>query len=124
MILIIIFIIILLIIYNYFVKKSTTNNLDDVIKKLLKYSARYASAAEQDNNALIAILHANYATGYLWALKDIASDNKIEMVTGINLDKYEKEIMRVQDKINQRIIKKCPKLLPNISYLLKVSRGL
>ena len=43
---------------------------------------------------MIAVLHANYGAGYLWALKDIATDSEIQKATGINLGDFENEIVK------------------------------
>lgn len=40
------------------------------IKKLVRQTARWAIAADQDNNGYIANLHATYAMGYLMATRE------------------------------------------------------
>ena len=70
-------------------EKDKINNIVDI---LVRQTARWATAAKQDKNILIAVLHANYAAGYLWALKDIASDEEIETVTNTKVSILEKKI--------------------------------
>ena len=72
---------------------------EDHIQKLVRQAARWSVAAQQDESPIIALLHANYGAGYLWALKDIASDSQIVSATGINLDKFTKEITTTQDMV-------------------------
>ena len=48
------------------------------IQKLTRQAARWSTAAAQDDSPLIAVLHANYGAGYLWALKDIATAKQIK----------------------------------------------
>lgn len=41
------------------------------IKRLVRQTARWATAADQDLNGYIANLHATYAMGYLMAIREI-----------------------------------------------------
>ena len=94
-----------------------------MIKKLIRQSSRYAIASKQDNNPLINVLHANYAASYMFALKDIFSDNEIEYILGSkeNRLKYEKEIIDIQDKSTKMAVKICPKYGGETSYLNSLS---
>ena len=58
---------------------------------LIRQAARWAAAAQQDKSPMIALLHANYGAGYLWALKDIASDQDIYNNTGIDVLQLKKK---------------------------------
>ena len=49
------------------------------IEKLVRQSARWSTATKQDKNPLIAVLHANYCAGYLWALKEIVSNEESKL---------------------------------------------
>ena len=75
----------------------------------------------QDKNALIAALYANYRTGYLGALKDIATDQQIKDATGINIRKFSKHIIDIQEKTTKYASSKCPQFAPKISYLAKIA---
>ena len=132
----IIFIIfIILFLYN---KLNSSNNLDRkqnikkyiknekkmqyfIINKLLRQSARWATAAKQDKNSMIAVLHANYGAAYLWALKDIAKIEDIEKATEIDMLKFEREIINTQDIATKYMAKLCPKYAPEPSYLTKIA---
>ena len=59
-------------------KNNTEKQIEFAAKKLVRQAARWSTAAKQDNNSMIAVLHANYGAGYLWALKDIINTNTIE----------------------------------------------
>ena len=90
------------------------------IRKLVRQSARWSTAAEQDESPMIAVLHANYGTGYLWALKDVATPLEISLAAGINVSKFEKEIVRVQDEATQSMIRECPSFGPPSTYLTSI----
>ena len=90
---------------------------NDNIKVLVRQAARWSTAAKQDKSVLIAVLHANYGAGFLWALKDIATREQIRLATGIDPVKFEKEILKIQDAATKRMAKLCPKYAPKKSYL-------
>ena len=67
-------------------------------------------------------MHANDGAGYLWALKDIASDQEIHASTGIDVLQFKQSITDVQDKATKRVSKACPQFVGDIdNYLLKLS---
>ncbi len=84
--------------YIYLRHSIVCNVPPNLITKLVRQAARWSTAAAQDEAPLIAVLHANYGSGYLWALKDIASAREIENATGIYLKKFEDEITRIKER--------------------------
>ena len=88
-----------------------------IVKTLIRQGSRWATAAEQDMSPLIATVHANYGTGYLWALKDILSQNEIEKYGGIDLMQYEREILKIQDKTTMNNARLCSGYAPERTYL-------
>jgi hypothetical protein len=72
--------------------------LHNIITKIVKESARWSIATEQDRTPMISVLHSNYGAGYLWALKDIATSEQIKNATGINVLEFEKQVTDIQDK--------------------------
>ena len=113
----IVFIIILIII---FCPRNTTGKN---IKKLLKQSAFYATTAQQDNSPIMATLHANYAAGYLWALKDIANPRQIHQNSGIDLKKFEEHVLNIQEMVSKRVIEKCPEFAGEVDLYLSSIAG-
>ena len=79
---------------------------------LYRQAARYAVAAEQDEQPVIAVLHANYAMGYLLALKDLVTAEEFKRATGEDLLNFEQEIARVQDTATLKLVKQNPVLIP------------
>jgi len=104
------------------IQKDTENmDLDAIIIKLTRQAARWSTASKQDENPMIAVLHANYGAGYLWALKDIATNEQIKKATGINMITFEKEIIRAQDEATKKMVKVCPEYGPLPNYLTKIA---
>ena len=117
-------IIILFVISIFFViLKNQEPNTNTIINTILRGSARWAAASLQDKSPIVAVLHANYAAGYLWALKDSFSDIDIQRATGIDVIKFQKKIIDVQDKSTQMLVKVCPQFASNIDiYLGKIAK--
>jgi len=88
------------------------------IKKLAQQSAKWGTMAQQDDSPIVAMLHANYAVGYLWALKDIASPKEILKQTGLNLAQFEEHIINVQSTVTKKVLKKCPELAGEVDLYL------
>lgn len=88
------------------------------IKKLAQQSAKWATMSQQDDSPIIAMLHANYAVGYLWALKDIASPREITKQTGLNIEQFEEHIVNVQSTVTKKVLKKCPELAGEVDLYL------
>jgi hypothetical protein len=95
---------------------SSSNDPHDTmgnhIKTLTRQAARWSVASAQDESPMVAVLHANYGAGYLWALKDIATDQQISSATGIDISKFQKEITNIQDKATVKMIHACPEYGP------------
>ena len=79
---------------------------------MVRQLARWSTAANQDNNALNVVLHANYGVGYLLALKDIATISQIKAGTGFDLLKFEGEIIKTQYAATMNMANLCPKYAP------------
>tara|TARA_B100001057_G_scaffold165589_1_gene166254 strand:- start:7053 stop:7433 length:381 start_codon:yes stop_codon:yes gene_type:complete len=112
-----IFFLLSLILISIFIPNSNQITRYEIIQSLTRQSARWATAAEQDDSDLIALLHANYGAGYLWALKDIATASEIKTATGVDVNRLTKEIISIQDKVTKRVIRKCPGFAPPKNYL-------
>jgi hypothetical protein len=116
------FILIIILLILILFSKPKVNDKTEIIKTLVRQASRWSTAAIQDENPLIAILHANYGAGYLWALKDIATDNEIEKAMNIDIIKFRDEIIKIQDEVNMKAVKKCPSFSPKSSYLTKLAK--
>ena len=97
---------------------TRTSTSENNIKKLLKQSAKWAVAAQQDDSPVTAMLHANWASGYLWALKDISSDREISRVTKTDFSIFQNHIEQVQSEVTKKVIDKCPEFQGHIDLYL------
>ena len=102
----------------YLMMKNKTRGMNKAIEKLVRQSARYAVAAQQDESPVIAILHANYAAAYFYALKDIASESQIHNATGIDVKKFKEHVINVQDMVTRKTSEKCPEFVGEVDVYL------
>ena len=103
------------------IKNDARELLNDIIRKLIRQASRWSTAAEQDNSPMIAVLHASYGAGYLWALKDIASDSDIKIASNVDINKLETNITEILDRATKKAIAICPQYGPPPSFLSKLS---
>ena len=102
----------------YHISKIKSNNSMSIIKTLVRGAARWSTASLQDKSPLIAVLHANYGAGYLWALRDAFTDTEIQRVTGINVKAFMDQIVSVQDTATKRMIQLCPNYASELNVQL------
>ena len=102
----------------YLMMQNKTRGMNKAIEKLVRQSARYAVAAQQDESPVIAILHANYAAAYFYALKDIASESQIHNATGIDVKKFKEHVTNVQDMVTRKTSEKCPEFVGEVDIYL------
>ena len=106
----------------YLMMQNKTRGMNKAIEKLVRQSARYAVAAQQDASPVIAVLHANYATGYFYALKEFASESQIHNATGIDVKKFKEHVINVQDMVTRKTSEKCPDFVGEVDiYLAQIS---
>ena len=107
----------------YLMMQNKTRGMNKAIEKLVRQSARYAVAAQQDASPVIAVLHANYATGYFYALKEFASESQIHNATGIDVKKFKEHIINVQDMVTRKTSEKCPDFVGEVDIYLSQIGG-
>lgn len=102
----------LILVVFWLVLERRVSTSEGPIQVLHRQAARYAVAASQDAHPIIAVLHANYAMGYLLALKDLTTSEEFKGATGQDLLNFEHEIARIQDGATLRLVKSSPGLIP------------
>ena len=100
-------------------KKDTKYHEVKQLKRLIKQTSRWAVAANQDESSLIAVLHANYAVGYWWSIKDTFDDYEIdEALGGIEKRKmFEKRLLQIQENATRKASMECPQFIGKIDML-------
>jgi len=93
-------------------------SLEKQIRILYRQTARYAVASLQDESPVVKSLHANYAMGYLMALKDLATTGEFARATGDNLLSFERKITAIQDASTVNLVGDCQDLIPDVDPVL------
>jgi len=107
--------------YNVNDIRCISSSKDKSIRILVRQASRWSTAAQQDKSPLVSLLHANYGAGYLWALRDISTDNEIKKKTGIEILEFQKKIVEIQDKSTKAVTKACPQFVGDVDkYLLRI----
>ncbi len=108
---------ILFVLFVYCILNTNYNKRDSfIIKTLIRGCSRWAIASKQDKSPLIALLHANYASGYLWAIKDVFTNEDIYKWTGVNIIDYQDKITSIQDDATKRVSEICPTFAKEILF--------
>ena len=118
----IIIVVLCCVLYVTFIMRSNVDK-DFVINTIVRGCARWASASLQDKSPLVAVLHANYAAGYLWALRDVFPDKDIQQYAHIDPIQFQKRITDVQDQATKLMIKVCPQYRSHIDDYLGAIAG-
>lgn len=121
----VIVLIVLIVMYFVYIQKQKQKfSLSDKekIEKLLRQTARWATAANQDTNPYITNLHATYAMGYLMALKEIYPEDVIINISGVDIGKLDREINRTMDFAISQLVKVCPDGQPKTQFLASIAK--
>lgn len=114
--------IILLIVYKIYVDRIVSIPEKSKISVLLRQTARYSHASRQDEDPLIALLHANYGAGYLFALKDSFTEKQItsQFSSQQKYLQFQKLVIDAQDKATKKAVNKCPSIINKKDMLTKI----
>ena len=82
------------------------------LSSLVRQAYRWHVASLQDANPVIAMLHSNYAMGYVGALRSLETEANIKSATGVDLPTLEREVAAQQDKSLAQLLEACPTLVP------------
>jgi len=84
------------------------------LRVLARQGARWATAAAQDREPIIAMLHANYARAAIDHLRQLADDGEIREATGIDPLALERATTALQDRAMRALATRCPSARPRV----------
>ena len=113
-----VWVILLSIVALFVLFRTESRDSNKQIRTLYRQAARFAFASTQDESSVIKTLHANYAMGYLLALKDIANASEFKRATGDDLASFEYKITRIQDSSTVNLVSECEELIPDEDPML------
>ena len=98
------------------VAKETLKQTDT----LLKAANKWAMMAEQDGNAVMALMHINYGKAYVTALRRILSDDQIQKAHhGVDMVDLEAKMDTIQQKVISKIAEQAPDLMPDGEFAVR-----
>lgn len=100
------------------------NKLSNIAKKLIKKAAQLSVISTQSDDPILSVQKANYAIGYLDALQDIMTDAEITNLVNIDLNKFRRELNKVQYHNISSVKLRCPSLSTDKRYLLDIATKL
>ena len=83
-----------------------------IIKKIVNLITTTSNYNKNTNNPIEKTIYANYAAGYLWALKDIFTDIDIKEA-GYEIFKIRDDVIYQQDNSTRSMIDVCKNFGPN-----------
>lgn len=113
---------VILFISLYTIHTYSTKNNAKMINTLLRQTARWATASQQDTNPFIANLHSNYAQAYYMALTDLYSEIEIFIASGIDSKELSKKISYIQDTSMMKLAGICPEGKPKDEFLVSIAK--
>ena len=81
-------------------------------KALIQEAAQWSTVAQQDNNPLLALVHATYATAYLNVARRMSSDADIEGLASIHVAEFSKALNSSQQASMRALLAQCPVVAP------------
>jgi hypothetical protein len=110
----ILLLIILCLVAMIFNIKEEQTTINTIAPRIFHQMARWSTAASQDKNPVIAVLHANYGVGYMMVLKDLASDEDLERMLGVeNIRKVFDEVQKIQNNVTLNLANHCTNIFPD-----------
>lgn len=85
---------------------------DEAIRVLVRQALRWLTAARQDREPAVAVLHSDYARAAVDHLRQIAPDDEIRRVARIDPIALERATTAAQDAATARLLVRCPTLRP------------
>jgi len=86
------------------------------IQNVLQNASRWQATANQDSNALFALMHANYAIAYANVARLLMNDDEIKKVTSIDMPEFMMKLEHTQQTNMRNITAVYPDLQPNNDY--------
>ena len=95
-----------------YLKSGDSTDTSKIVKQLVQSSAQWNTTSLQDSNAILSLMHANYAVSYMNVARTLASDDLIEKWTHARLDELVKTYQETQSKAVSSLNQMCPTTMP------------
>ena len=93
------------------------------LRTVIKQSAHYASLAEQDDNPVYSLMHANTALNYFALVEALTSASDIKRLSGVDASEMTQYLLWQQEKALGQLSRTCPTGQPkDAMYKVSVSK--
>jgi hypothetical protein len=77
----------------------------DMIRTLIRQALRWQKAAHQDQDVWVKMLHANYLLNTIDMIREIAGDEEVRNLTGVNMLELRSDAVKLQDSAQDKLVK-------------------
>jgi hypothetical protein len=91
----------------------------DQTDALLRASNKWALEAAQDQNPVVALMHACYAKAFITAVRRVLNDEQLRQAHQVDMCALEEKMDKVERDALQRISKTAPKLIPDGEFAIR-----
>lgn len=95
-----------------------------IISTIARQGARWTIASRQDKNPVVRYLHSVYGAGFQIALRSIADDEEVRVVTGTSGRVLEAQAVEAMDSAVAQIGRVCPNIVPRNGLVRLARQGL
>ena len=93
--------------------RGSSRQTKSMVKEAVRNSAHWSTAADQDSNPLLGVMHANFAHAYLNIARTLTSDAEVEEAAQVRLDEFSRSVAQTQRNAVQRLLAQCPSVRPD-----------
>lgn len=86
------------------------------VENLVNQATKWHLTAKQDQNPMVAMMHADFALAYITAARKLLPDHDIERITSVKVAELQTFLESDQQQAMERILYTCPYLKPEGVY--------
>lgn len=91
------------------------------IQRLVQQASRWHSTAQQDGDALVRLIHSNYAMAYSTCARSLVSESALDSISGLRWTTLVDRLEQDQRNAVQAVVQKCPTLKPQGTYHIGIA---
>ena len=102
------------------VRHQVPRELLDKAHIMLRGCNKWALAAKQDSNALMALMHVCYAKAYAETLRRLVTDQHIKRVYHVDMGVLQQKLDALEHSVLAKLSREAPALLPNSDFAIRI----
>ncbi len=109
-------IVLLALLSKWCVQDKVPKKQSQQIASILENAGQWHVASNQDQNPVVALVHASYALASARSLQHLAPEQHIAKLTGTNVGELVRHLEREQQDAMHAIFQSCPSLRPDAAF--------